>query len=255
MTMKEDEQLLFHPPFSAVITGPSCCGKTTLLADLIKNKLINGKIFLFYRNWQPLYGIIKSNCSNSSSSSINFFKYWIDKCNDATDADLDPLESLAKRNPKSTFIFDDAIEACKSKIIEDFFTRISHHCQCNVILITQNLFDPNIRVVTRNASIMIIFKSPRDGTQIRHLAYQMYVEKLKAQLFIKRFREITNTPYGYLFLDFRANTPDYKRIVTDILNKNPLFHCFEMPWGRSSSSSASVYKQEVGLDARVDSSV
>ena len=56
------------------VCGPSCCGKTTWLNQLLLNvnEMIQPKphcIFWFYKRWQPIYSELKKKLNN-----INFIQ-------------------------------------------------------------------------------------------------------------------------------------------------------------------------------------
>ena len=64
---------------------------------------------------------------------------------------------------------------------------------------------------------MVLFKNPRDSSQIMHLVKQMYPGKTG---FLKAiFQDATSEPYGYLFTDFKQNTPDHFRLRTQIFSE------------------------------------
>lgn len=66
-----------------------------------------------------------------------------------------------------------------------------------------------------NAHYMILFKNPRDASQISHLAKQMYPGKTKYVQ--EAYADATSKPYGYLFIDLKQDTPEYGRLRTNIL--------------------------------------
>ena len=61
---------------------------------------------------------------------------------------------------------------------------------------------------------MTIFRSPRDKSQIIHLAKQMYPGNVKFMQ--EAYNDATSKPYGYLFIDFKATTADNMRLRTNI---------------------------------------
>ena len=212
---------MFQTPYSTIVSGPSSCGKTTLLKKILLKYCYQYNVYFFFKNWQPLYEDIAFE-----HPKVRFFHYNVENNKNYNDDNL--LEKMIISVPAhSTFVFDDGREASKAQIIEDFFTRMCHHYNCNVFLLTQNLFDPKIRVMARNASYMIIFRSPRDAAQIRCLAYQIYLECDKAKALIKTFHEITSKPFGYMLLDFKPGTRDDRRIASEVLSDSPLFYCFQ----------------------------
>lgn len=58
---------------------------------------------------------------------------------------------------------------------------------------------------------MSCLKNPRDRSQITHLARQMQNKILQ-----EAFEDATATPYGYLLLDLRQETPEDLRLRTYI---------------------------------------
>ena len=107
------------------------------------------------------------------------------------------------------------------------FTKQSHHRNISVMFISQNLFNQGKgnRTISLNCHYMVLFKNPRDSSQIIHLAKQMYPGKPG---FLKGiFQDATNEPYGYLFIDLKQNTPDHFRLRTQIfpeLGVGTVFH-------------------------------
>ena len=60
----------------------------------------------------------------------------------------------------------------------------------------------------------LVQKNPRDQSQIRHLACQMFPSKPK---FLQvAYEDATKDPYRYLFLDFHPNSPELARVRGNI---------------------------------------
>ena len=66
-----------------------------------------------------------------------------------------------------------------------------------------------------NTQYLVLFKNPRDQQQVAVLARQMYPDKSK--YFLHKFQEATSKPYGYLFIDLKQETPDDKRLKTNVI--------------------------------------
>ena len=100
--------------------------------------------------------------------------------------------------------------------VTKLFTRGSHHRNMSVMFIVQNLFGKNKehRTISLNSHYLVIFKNPRDASQIAHLARQMYPGKLKYVQ--ESYKDATSRPHGYLLLDLRQDTPDHLRLRTNI---------------------------------------
>ena len=67
---------------------------------------------------------------------------------------------------------------------------------------------------------IVIFKNLRDGTQITHLAKQMF--PLNTRLMTHAYKQATKEPHSYLFMDLKQTTPDIPRLHTGILPDSDL---------------------------------
>ena len=70
------------------------------------------------------------------------------------------------------------------------------------------------RTISLNAHYMVVFKNPRDVSQIMALAHQMYPRR--TQFFLEAFARATARPHGYMVIDMKQNTPDILRLRTFI---------------------------------------
>ena len=80
----------------------------------------------------------------------------------------------------------------------------------------QNLFPKNneSRTISLNSQYIVVFKNPRDVSQMTTLAQQMYPGRVK---FVQEaFADATSTPYGYILVDLKQDTPDYLRLRMSI---------------------------------------
>ena len=113
-------------------------------------------------------------------------------------------------------VVDDLMAEADSRLTK-LFTKGSHHSNTSVVHLVQNLFDKKTDAVTisRNTHYMVVFKNPRDASQITHLARQMYPSHVKFMQ--EAFADATAEPYGYLFIDLKQETPDHLRLRTHVL--------------------------------------
>ena len=81
---------------------------------------------------------------------------------------------------------------------------------------TQNLFNQGkqTRTISLNAHYLVMFKKPRDASQISHLARQMFPKKPK--YLQEAYQDSTAEPFHYLFIDLRTTTPETYRLRTQI---------------------------------------
>ena len=100
--------------------------------------------------------------------------------------------------------------------VTKLFTKGSHHRSLSVTYIVQNLFGKNKeqRTISLNSHYLVVFKNPRDASQVTHLAKQMYPGKTK--YLQEAFKEATSIPHGYLLIDLRQETPDHLRLRTRV---------------------------------------
>ena len=76
-----------------------------------------------------------------------------------------------------------------------------------------------MRTISLNTHYMVMFKNPRDATQIRTLACQMYPEK--PRFLTDAYRDATSMPYGYLLVNLRPDACDALRLQTDVFEEHP----------------------------------
>lgn len=188
-------------PFTLLLSGPSSCGKTTFVCDLLESGLFDTDIrdiIVCYSEWQPLYDKLKLLGCRFVEGLIN-------------PDELDP------RQPHLV-ILDDLMDTKGDHRIEQFFTRTSHHRNCCVIYIVQNLFSqgPTHRTCSLNAHYICLFPSPRDVTQIRTLEQQMFPGKKR--FLVDSYFDACQKPYHHLFIDLKADTPSHLRVRGNILN-------------------------------------
>ena len=187
-------------PFTCVVAGPTGSGKTRFVARLLRSAgdMIHPrpeKTVWFYGEWQAEYA--KLNLNN-----VHFVEGL-------------PQDSVLGSGAPTLVVIDDLISETDSRVTK-LFTKGSHHRNCSVIFITQNLFDKNKenRTITLNAHYMVLFKSPRDAMQIQHLARQMYPGR--AKFMREAFEDATSKPYTYLLVDLKPDTPEELRLRAKI---------------------------------------
>ena len=102
-----------------------------------------------------------------------------------------------------------------NQLVENLFTN-GKHLNLSVVFVSQNLFyaGKKCRTISLNSTYIVVFKNPRDQTQIRRLACQMFPSKPK---FLQAaYEKETEDPYRYLFLDFHPNSPEFARVLGNI---------------------------------------
>jgi len=105
------------------------------------------------------------------------------------------------------------MDSAYSTKVSEIFTKGSHRRNISLVLITQNLFHqgPSSRDISLNSKYIVVFKNPRDKTQIVHLARQ---ENFSS--FHKIYLEVCEEPHSYLFLDLTLSIYDLLSFRTKI---------------------------------------
>lgn len=129
-------------------------------------------------------------------------------------------------------IVDDLMaSACASDEIEKAFTQYVHHWNLSILYIVQNVFcqGKSSRTIALNTKYMVLFKNPRDKLQITTLARQMYPGR--SSFFLEAFEDATQSPYGYLFVDLNAATPEDYRLRTGLFPPElPVAYTLKKPY-------------------------
>jgi hypothetical protein len=204
--------LRFKSSFNLLLIGPTRSGKTSW----VKNLLTFGeylftdppvKVFLFYKMMQDMYLEMKENSLVHELVDVSKQMPTLD--------DIKEMVEPYTDNGGSMIIFDD----CMSDINNDFenlFCNLSHHMNCSIIFLTQNLFyqDNVFRTMARNTTYMVLMKNERDKLQSTILGKQYSPGN---HMFIPQvLREATKHPYGYLILDFSPETAPAVKVLSHI---------------------------------------
>jgi hypothetical protein len=202
----ETSDIKFKHPFSAVVAGPSSSGKTVFVRRLLQHHLIlttiNStplRVIWAYGVWQDFYN------DKIPGVDISYMRGL-------------PSEDEMKTAKPDVIVIDDLMsDLSGDKRLSNLFTRGSHHWGVSVIYIMQNLFHQSkeMRDVHTSTNYLVLFKSPRDSSQVEHLARQVYPRNKK--FFQEAFEHATNTPYSYLIVDLKQTTPEKLRLRTRIL--------------------------------------
>ena len=193
-----DMTLPLHHPFTAMVAGPTGCGKTRFVFKLIDNaaRIIEpppSKIVYCYGEYQQLF---------RNYPQVTFHQ------------GLPKIENFDGSKPVLLIVDDLMHETDES--IANLFTKGSHHRNISVIFLVQNLFYKNkyIRTISLNSHYMILFKNPRDASQFANLARQMYPKQ--SAFAVEAYKDATREPYSYLFVDLRTEQDEDLRLRTNI---------------------------------------
>lgn len=191
------------------ISGPSQCGKTEFVLNLLDRRYSIFEKSLDKVLW--CYGI-----RDGGLESVLQGKGY---------KTLRGLPREKDIEPNSICVLDDLLsESEASKEVTNMCTRAAHHKPCFIIFISQNLFPGGKEARTRslNTHYYVIFKNPRDKLQFEVLARQ--ISPLNSKNLIAIYEDATQNPYGYLFIDFTQECPDDIRYRTNVLEPPVIFY-------------------------------
>lgn len=195
------------------MAGNSGCGKTTLTLKMISNweecmDFPPTEVHVFFSHMQEAYEKLLS----SSPFPVVLHSEPLD-------------ESFEVKN--GLVILDDLQGSDSVGVIKDFFIKKSHHFNTSVIYLVQNLFDkdPAHRFISLNSTYIVIFKNPRDASQVTHLNKQIYPH---AKNFLtSAYKTITEGgPRSYMVIDNYPETPEPFRIRNTLFPQSDFGNAF-----------------------------
>ena len=202
---KSSDIALRHP-FTAMIAGPTSCGKTVLTRNLLSAfesvTNISGptlSVIWCYGQWQAGY-------SNAIEKvNVNYHDGLCDE------------DYLVKHKPHIVVVDDLMSEVAGDKRMSDLFTKVSHHENISVIFIVQNLFYQAkcMRTISINTHYFFLLKNPRDRSQVMAFGRQLYPSDSK--YFLEAYDDATSEPFSYLLVDVSPRTPDKLRLRSKII--------------------------------------
>ena len=175
--------------FKLFISGPSRCGKTFFVSDLLENietfaKEPPKKIIYVYKVWQSKFDEMKS-----------LVHVFLEDCESISEK----IQERATGQPVLV-IFDDLINSKSLVDIATLFTVDGRHMNMSLVFLTQRMFVNNehFRQISQNCDYFVIFKNPRNSSEIRTLAQQLTPGSLDL---IDIYMQATKDPFSYLFIN------------------------------------------------------
>ena len=217
----------FQHPCSMMVVGPSQCGKTHFVHQLLTHKCIvypNKKpwrVVWCYNQWQPRYEEIRRDLQHK----IEF-----------VEGVPELSEDLHEINPSkhTIIVLDDLMaQATDSPMVSKLFTQ-GRHRNASVILLLQNMF-PKGKYntdISRNATYKVLFRSPGDRKQIDIMAEQTFAKDRPR--FMQAYKQETDRPYGYIVVDNHPRTTSEQQVVANVFGD-----CYSYPHITSTASPPS----------------
>ena len=210
----------FKENFKIFVCGPSRCGKTVFIKDLLQNipsitKQNISKVIYVYKVWQQTFEDMKLQ------GLVHFF--------------LREEENIVEKIKKLSFgeyslvIFDDLINSKNLEEISNLFVVDGRHSNYSMIFTSQRMFVNNeyFRQISNNCDYIVVFKNPRNYSEIRTLAQQLTPISLDL---LEIYTKATKDPFSYLMINltqecnedlkFLSHLFDYDHYVKSYIKKN-----------------------------------
>ena len=202
-------------PYTMIVSGQTGSGKTQFVSQLINNQESMhdkkfDRIILAFTMIQPIY--LELKIKNTNVTLVEGFP------GDAVDA-FCKQESCQN----TLVVLDDMmIEMEADKRLAAMFTKMRHK-NISTIFLVQNLYFKSkyMTTVTRNSHYLVLFENPRDASMISTLGRQVYPETTK--FLPDAFKQATEKPYGYLFLDLKPGSDKRLRVREGVLPSEQTF--------------------------------
>lgn len=205
------DRFKFETPFNAIVAGPTGCGKTYFVCNLLKEQklLVDNpfkQVFYCYGIYQPIYDNIKAAVPH-----VTFVR------------GLPEIEKLlddngGNRNTKinSLCILDDLMLE-NEKQLARYFIRL-RHAGLSIIFLTQCFFFSSryMRLISRNAHYLVMFRNPRDHGSIRCLSQQIFAGR--HGFLEEAYNTCTKSPYSYIIIDLKPSTRENRMIASRIFH-------------------------------------
>ena len=210
----------FKENFKIFVCGPSRCGKTVFIKDLLQNipsitKQNISKVIYVYKVWQQTFEDMKLQ------GLVHFF--------------LREEGNIVEKIKKLSFgeyslvIFDDLINSKNLEEISNLFVVDGRHSNYSMIFTSQRMFVNNeyFRQISNNCDYIVVFKNPRNYSEIRTLAQQLTPMSLDL---LEIYTKATKDPFTYLLINltqecnedvkFLSHLFDYDHYVKTYVKKD-----------------------------------
>ena len=202
--------------FKLFVSGPSRCGKTFFISELLENIETFSKnppktILYIYKVWQTKFDEMKSVVDGFIEDNENV---------------VQQIKQLAL-GQKIFLIFDDLINSKSLMDIATLFTVDGRHMNMSMAFLTQRMFVNNehFRQISQNCDYFCIFKNPRNSSEIRTLAQQLTPGSLDL---IEIYKEATKNPFSYLLIDLTQECDPSVKYLSHIFDENHSLKVYQL---------------------------
>ena len=202
--------------FKLFVSGPSRCGKTFFISELLENIVTFSKdppetVLYIYKVWQTKFDEMKSIVDGFIEDNENV---------------VQQLKELAL-GQRVFVIFDDLINSKSLVDIATLFTVDGRHMNMSMAFLTQRMFVNNehFRQISQNCDYFCIFKNPRNSSEIRTLAQQLTPGSLEL---IEIYKEATKNPFSYLLINLTQECDPNVKYLSHIFDENHSLKVYQL---------------------------
>ena len=202
--------------FKLFVSGPSRCGKTFFISELLENIETFAKdppetILYIYKICQTKFDEMKSVVDGFIEDNENV---------------VQQIKQLAL-GQKIFLIFDDLINSKSLMDIATLFTVDGRHMNMSMAFLTQRMFVNNehFRQISQNCDYFCIFKNPRNSSEIRTLAQQLTPGSLSL---IEIYKEATKNPFSYLLINLTQECDPSVKYLSHVFNENHSLKVYQL---------------------------
>ena len=202
--------------FKLFVSGPSRCGKTFFISELLENIETFAKdppetILYIYKIWQTKFDEMKSVVDGFIEDNENV---------------VQQIKQLAL-GQKIFLIFDDLINSKSLMDIATLFTVDGRHMNMSMAFLTQRMFVNNehFRQISQNCDYFCIFKNPRNFSEIRTLAQQLTPGSLSL---MGIYKEATKNPFSYLLINLTQECDPNVKYLSHVFDENHSLKAYQL---------------------------
>ena len=202
--------------FKLFVSGPSRCGKTFFISELLENIETFAKdppetILYIYKIWQTKFDEMKSVVDGFIEDNENV---------------VHQLKELAL-GQRVFVIFDDLINSKSLVDIATLFTVDGRHMNMSMAFLTQRMFVNNehFRQISQNCDYFCVFKNPRNSSEKRTLAQQLTPGSLDL---VEIYKEATKNPFSYLLINLTQECDPSVKYLSHVFDENHSLKAYQL---------------------------
>jgi hypothetical protein len=214
--MKKMFDIRLKENFKLFISGPSRCGKTFYVSELLEN--------------------IESFAKEPPETVLYVYKIWqskFDEMKTVVDLFVEDNENVIQQIKEVSLgqrifvIFDDLINSKSLGDIATLFTVDGRHMNMSMAFLSQRMFVNNeyFRQISQNCDYFCVFKNPRNSSEIRTLAQQLTPGSLGL---IEIYKEATKSPFSYLFINLTQECNIKVKYLSHLFNENHSVQVYQL---------------------------